>query len=98
MSWYYLLRLQFSLNLPYGRFLAANFFTPANFCLLPIPFLFGRWKNHYDIEITDQERIKAADGVLSIQNAQESDTGNYSCHTENIAGVRERTIELIVSG
>jgi len=62
---------------------------------LPVPSV--RWKNPYGVEIIDQDRIKSSEGVLSFQNVHESDSGNYTCHTENIAGQRQQSVWVVVS-
>ena len=50
------------------------------------------------MEIADQDRIKAVDGVLTLQNAVEADSGNYTCHVENMAASHSRSAWIIVSG
>ena len=49
------------------------------------------------MEITDQGRIKAADGVLSLTNVEVSDGGNYTCHVENLSGSKSRRVDFVVA-
>ena len=43
-------------------------------------------------------RVKAVNGTLTLSNAQETDTGHYSCEVSNMAGSKERKVWLVVSG
>lgn len=60
-------------------------------------FIWKRWENPYGMEITDQGRIKTADGVLSLMNVEESDGGNYTCHVENLSGSKSRSVWFVIA-
>ena len=47
--------------------------------------------------IADQEKVKVVEGTLTINNAEESHSGNYTCISENIAGSTNKSIQVVVS-
>lgn len=48
-------------------------------------------------QMPDKSRVtETDDGKLIIQRSQESDSGNYTCFTKNVAGGMSRTGKLIV--
>jgi len=57
-----------------------------------------RWDDPYTVEIIDQGRVKASDGLLTITGAVESDTGNYTCRVGNLDGTRSRSVWIVISG
>ena len=61
-------------------------------------FCFSRWEDPAGAEIPNDGRIKAVDHRLIVSNAQESDSGNYSCVAENMAGRQVGKVWLVVSG
>lgn len=59
---------------------------------------FFSWTNPYNEELSHLDRIKSVNGVLTIQNAQEQDSGNYSCHASNLAGSVSVVLPIVISG
>ena len=60
-----------------------------------------RWTGLYGVAITSddlQAPIRDNNGTLTIENALETYTGNYTCHADNMAGSTSSSISLIVSG
>ena len=50
------------------------------------------------IEAGTGSRITAAEGVLMMTAAQESDSGNYTCRASNMAGEEAKSVWIVVSG
>lgn len=62
-------------------------------------FLINRWINPYNVEVMETDhRIKAVDGILSLINVEDTDSGNYTCQASNIAATQIRSISIVVSG
>lgn len=66
---------------------------------VPEPLLFWK-KNGQKLEIEHSKRIRIVDsGNLAIQDARQSDEGEYQCVAKNVVGVREsKVITLNVHG
>jgi hypothetical protein len=48
--------------------------------------------------IPDTGRIRATELLLSINNAQPEDSGNYTCIAHNMAATHAANVHVIVSG
>lgn len=60
---------------------------------------FHRWINPYNMEVLETDhRIKAVDGILSLSNVEDADSGNYTCQASNMAATQSRSISITVSG
>ena len=58
-----------------------------------------RWKDSAGRLIDGEDRVRASeDGLLTISGAIASDSGNYSCHVDNMAASRSRTLWIVVAG
>ncbi len=57
-----------------------------------------RWEDPYGQMIPDSGRLKVIDRKFIISNAQPSDSGNYSCVGENMAGTKKAKLWIVVSG
>lgn len=66
---------------------------------VPEPILYWK-KNGQKLEIEHSKRIRIVDsGNLAIQDARQSDEGEYQCVAKNVVGVREsKVITLNVHG
>ena len=60
--------------------------------------IFFRWEDPFGQPLPEEGRVKVTTETLSILNAQETDSGNYTCLAENIAGVKRASVSVIVSG
>ena len=58
----------------------------------------SRWEDHRGAVIPNEGHIKADDGLLTLTNARQADSGNYTCVVSNTAGVRRKNIWIVVSG
>lgn len=65
----------------------------------PEPLIWWK-KNGQKLEIEHSKRIRIVDGGnLAIQDARQSDEGQYQCVAKNVVGVREsKTVALSVNG
>lgn len=65
----------------------------------PEPLIWWK-KNGQKLEIEHSKRIRIVDGGnLAIQDARQSDEGEYQCVAKNVVGVREsKTVTLNVNG
>lgn len=66
---------------------------------IPEPLIWWK-KNGQKLEIEHSKRIRIVDGGnLAIQDARQSDEGEYQCVAKNVVGVREsKTVTLNVHG
>jgi len=48
--------------------------------------------------VPGQGRVRADDGLLTVGNADELDTGNYTCSASNLAGTTSHNVWIVVSG
>ena len=60
-------------------------------------FLLFRWKDADGLDLPSAGRVYTVDGVLSISDAVQSDSGKYRCIARNIAGSRNSTAWIVVS-
>jgi PTK7 protein tyrosine kinase 7 len=45
----------------------------------------------------DDDAVRAINGTLYLQNVAETETGNYTCHADNMAASRQRAVAIVVS-
>jgi len=57
-----------------------------------------RWEDHRGAVIPTDGHIKADSGLLTLTNARQEDSGNYTCIVSNTAGTVKKNIWIVVSG
>ena len=72
-----------------------SLYTPHSLCPVFSPCF--RWKDPHGLALPIAGRVHTSDGVLSISDAGQSDSGRYSCIAHNMAGTRNTTAWIVVS-
>lgn len=56
------------------------------------------WQRGDGSPLSPDVRFKVRGNTLEIETAQRSDSGNYTCVAENIAGNKTENVEVLVAG
>ena len=57
-----------------------------------------RWEDPNSQVVLDTGRVRMEAGKLYLTNAQPTDSGNYTCMAQNMAGTKNSILWIVVSG